>query len=619
MSECDTSRDDLQKEVDGYLVRPLPIPILARKIGRTALSVIGGELPVTVQELAKRAYLYTLDPLRNPVKEVYDASSSVLEMPPMLGIFNDIPTHKMREDEVAAWARAGFSFIVSDAEHRQISGWQGREENAMIARAGMLPVQRLHREAVSQHGDALQLGARATMRPYATKLFEAEQYFDSITFPPGRPGTASKDSRGGYPTRLGDRTLCFTPNSLRASESETQGWLQFETSEYILNAEIRDSVLDLMCRQGPGRAVGFVGPFDAVMRDGIHPSMSSGMNQLFQEAARRGVVMGRVCGSGVISDPSDIEDAIVEAIQQGSRLISVHRFTSDLPFFGARAVAEPFWRGTGEQEGRAEAWVAVCGEEIGKGALRTLVDLVKLSLSRTASSSATWYLSEFTDIDCLGHRQMDFAAARKSSALGVCHIDDLLKERIALVESLDAPREALPLDAVYFLAPSLENMDRLVEELSTKSAKYRSSHIFFSHRLEDLMLQRLAESLEAVSKISTFSELNLSMLAYDDHSFHMQDHGDSLKGLLGIASQEAFDWKRAGCCLATLFATLGQEPRVLCATPGGNEGHCERLAREVCIRLEEMEARGGAPWRSRASSETCSLLIVDRAAGCCLL
>ena len=235
MSERDTSRDDMQKEVDGYLVRPLPIPILARKIGRTALSVIGGELPVNVQELAKRAYLYTLDPLRNPVKEVYDASSSVLEMPPMLGIFNDIPTHKMREDEVAAWARAGFSFIVSDAEHRQISGWQGREENAMIARAGMLPVQRLHREAVSQHGDALQLGARATMRPYATKLSEAEQYFDSITFPPGQPGTASKDSRGGYPTRLGDRTLCFTPDSLRASESETQGWLQFETSEYILN------------------------------------------------------------------------------------------------------------------------------------------------------------------------------------------------------------------------------------------------------------------------------------------------------------------------------------------------------------------------------------------------
>ena len=234
---------DTQKEgakVDGYLVRPAPAPALAREVGKTALSVVGGELPVPVQELAKRAYLYTLDPLRNPVKQVYDASASVLEMPPLLGIFNDIPTHKMREDEVVAWARSGFSFIVSDAEHRQISGWQGREENAMIARSGMLPVQRLHREAVSQHGDALQVGARATMRPYATTVAEADQYFQAMTFPPGRPGTASQDSRGGYPTRLGDRELCFTPDSLRASESETQGWLQFETSEYILNAALPD-------------------------------------------------------------------------------------------------------------------------------------------------------------------------------------------------------------------------------------------------------------------------------------------------------------------------------------------------------------------------------------------
>ena len=239
MSAPDASPDlntATKKTVDGYLVRPLPEPALARTIGKTALSVVGGQLPVAVHELAKRAYLYTLDPLRNPVKEVYHASASVSEMPPLLGIFNDIPTHKMREDEVQAWARAGFSFIVSDAEHRQISGWQGREENAMIARTGMLPVQRLHREAVSQHGDALQMGARATMRPYGATVAEAEQYFEAMNFPPGRPGTASKDSRGGYPTRLGDRTLCFTPDSLRASEGETQAWLQFETSEYILDA-----------------------------------------------------------------------------------------------------------------------------------------------------------------------------------------------------------------------------------------------------------------------------------------------------------------------------------------------------------------------------------------------
>eukprot|EP00434_Breviolum_minutum_P034281 symbB.v1.2.030335.t1/scaffold3349.1/size58708/3 len=194
----------------------------------------------------------------------------------------------------------------------------------------------------------------------------------------------------------------------------------------------------------------------------------------------------------------------------------------------------------------------------------------------------------------------------------VCQMHDLLSEGIALVECLDSPREALPLDALYFLAPSMENMDRLVEELSSRP-KYRSSHVFFSHRLEDLMLQRVAQSYEAVCRISSFAELNVSTLCYDDRSFQLQDQGDALKQLLGIAPEasEGMEVGQIGSCLATFFASMGQElrePLVFCA---GNRG-CEKLAREVCQRLDEMEMRGGAMWRDKASPETCSLLIVDR-------
>ena len=155
------------------------------------------------------------------MKEVQDATSSVREMPPVLGIFNDIPSHKLREDEVClsnpsthlptlaekssrycaldqhfmlicfcvtscfssqvmAWARAGFSFIVCDGEHSQLYGRYGREQHAMLARAGLLSVQRLHREAVSEHGDAFQLGARATMRPYGTTVEDARQYLRAV-------------------------------------------------------------------------------------------------------------------------------------------------------------------------------------------------------------------------------------------------------------------------------------------------------------------------------------------------------------------------------------------------------------------------------------------------------
>ena len=307
-----------------------------------AIKAIGGERPVSTDELAKRAYEYAKNTRRNPLKEILDAAESYEKTPPLLGIFNDIPRHKLREDEVYAWATAGFSFILNDAEHLQWEGWYGREQNAVEARLGLLPLQRLHREARSSHGDAFQLGARATMRPYATSLREAEEYYRSIQFP--HPGSATPFDRGGYPVRMGDRSVTFTPDSLREAETETQGWLQFETAELILNTSVRDGVLDLMKEQGKNKACGFVGPFDAILRAGAIPEMEQAIGRLFEAAASRGVHMGRVIGSGSVEDPKDIEDAMVEAIELGCRLISIHRFTSNLPLHGAMALTEPFFR-----------------------------------------------------------------------------------------------------------------------------------------------------------------------------------------------------------------------------------------------------------------------------------
>ena len=51
-----------------------------------------------------------------------------------------------------------------------------------------------------------------------------------------------------------------------------------------------------------------------------------------------------VNGSDYISSYKKIEDAIVEALENGARLISVHYLTSDLPYHGAINVATPFFR-----------------------------------------------------------------------------------------------------------------------------------------------------------------------------------------------------------------------------------------------------------------------------------
>ena len=308
----------------------------------TAIEALGGNRPLKTEEFARRAHAHALNPRRNPLKVILDAAPGYEQTPPLLGIFNDIAWHKLREDEVHSWAKAGFAFIVNDAEHMQWEGWYGREQNAIEARLGLLPLQRLNREARSAHGDAFQLGARATMRPYATTLEEAQSYYRSINFPV--PGKASADDRGGYPVRTGDRSMTFTPETLLNAETETQGWLQFETAELIMEEGLRDRVLDLMADQGKNKACGFVGPFDAILREGAIPEMEAAINSLFRAAGRRGIHMGRVVGSGSMEDPKDIEDAMVQAMENGARLLCVHPFTSDLTFRGAMAVSEPFFR-----------------------------------------------------------------------------------------------------------------------------------------------------------------------------------------------------------------------------------------------------------------------------------
>ena len=270
-----------------------------------AIEAIGGSLPLTSEEFARRAYAYALNPNRNALKEVLDQCASVEDTPPLLGIFNDIPWHRFRESEAHAWAKAGFSWVVNDAEHSQWEGWYGREQNAAESRRSALRAAPAPRSTLPP-GDVYQAGARAALRPYSTTCEDAERFFRAVQFflfLDKRPA----DDRGGYPVRSGDRTMMFTPDDLRNAKAETQGWIQFETAEYIMDRSLRDRVLDLMVEQGRNKACGFVGPFDAILREGKIPEINDAVNELFRESAKRGLHMGRVVGSGSMEDPKDIE------------------------------------------------------------------------------------------------------------------------------------------------------------------------------------------------------------------------------------------------------------------------------------------------------------------------
>ena len=316
----------------------------APAVARSALDLVGGTLPVGASEFAARAHAYVMDPCRSTLKAAMDASPSVRESPPFLGIFCDIPWHQLRESEVKLWARAGFAFIIADGEHSAQEGRLGREQFSMLSRHGLTPIQRLHREARSAHGDALCLGARGTMAPYGSNLGHLTEYLQCVDYP--KPGAATPHSRGGYPMRAGDYSVIGTPKALRAAEAETTAWVQFETTEYILDAQLQSRVLETMAAHGPNRTVAFVGPLDAAMTSGhvAGDALAEAMDGVMGAAADKGVWSGRVVAATAPEDPESAYDGFARAIGAGGRMLCPGYLASDLAYYGARAVAAPFFR-----------------------------------------------------------------------------------------------------------------------------------------------------------------------------------------------------------------------------------------------------------------------------------
>ena len=205
----------------------------------------------------------------------------------------------------------------------------------MLQRYGLTPIQRLPREAISAHGDALACGARGTMRPYALTLDDAKIYVEAMDFPTDEiPAHGQRrHARGAYPVRSGDGAMTFTPDSLREAECErTLACLQFETEEYLFDVALRRIVLKVL--QERGNACAFVGALDASMRCGDAARVADGVAELCSEAVEVGVAVGGVVGGDAAN--------VLRHMRMGMRLIAPPVFASDFALHGAVDAAEAF-------------------------------------------------------------------------------------------------------------------------------------------------------------------------------------------------------------------------------------------------------------------------------------
>ena len=321
---------DLTPSTRRLMAPPRLLALAALRTGARASQI--ARRAVSTEVLAERAKLAVLDPHRNGVIEALATPR------PLLGLFNDIPRHQFRESDARAWAVAGFDFVVNDAEHSGNDLLYGREENACLQRYGLTPIQRLPREAVSAHGDALAGGARGTMRPYALTLDDAQTYVEAADFPVSGAEGLRRHARGAFPVRGGDGAVTFTPETLRdAEQGRTLACLQFETEEYLFDEELRRKVLGVLSKRG--NACAFVGALDAATRCGSPDRVADGVADLCADAAGLGVAVGGVVGG---ASPAEVEANMLRHMKLGMRMIAPPVFASDLALYGALATAEPF-------------------------------------------------------------------------------------------------------------------------------------------------------------------------------------------------------------------------------------------------------------------------------------
>lgn len=203
-----------------------------------------------------------------------------------------------------------------------------------------------------------------------------------------------------------------------------------------------------------------------------------------------------------------------------------------------------------------------------------------------------------------------------------CKMADITDEGISLVEDLNKRRQPLPaLEAVYFIQPKRESVQKLKMDLSGKTPLYKKAHVFFSSPIARDLVQAIKSDASVFSRIATLREMNLEYLTIDSQAFST-DNGRALEQLFGEHSEGSRDYDAClstiAARLGTVFASLKEFPiiRYRAARSAAVDSTAAttfrdlvptKLAAAVWDRLQGYKKLPGFP-----QEESCELLIVDR-------
>ena len=208
-----------------------------------------------------------------------------------------------------------------------------------------------------------------------------------------------------------------------------------------------------------------------------------------------------------------------------------------------------------------------------------------------------------------------------------CGMSDLTGAGVSLVENLAQGREPQrSLDAVYFITPTPESVERLCADFAAKKPEarlYRRAHVFFSSPCAPAQLAAVKKCRGLVDALGSLAELNLEYVAKDARTF-ITDQPDALRVFFGAPDPSrdpayAAEAERVAVRIATLLASLGEFPATRHAAAvgsgtGTSSPGASSPAAAVAQRVHRlMLAMRAVPGQTAVpSAPTCDLLVLDR-------
>ena len=112
-----------------------------------------------------------------------------------------------------------------------------------------------------------------------------------------------------------------------------------------------------------------------------------------------------------------------------------------------------------------------------------------------------------------------------------CKMRDIVLEGVTIVEDLGKGRQSLPLEAIYFIAPTDNSVQGIIDDFKdANNPRYTSAHIFFTETCPEKLFNRIANANNLGRRIKTLKEINIAYLPVEMQGFSL-DNRDALAHL----------------------------------------------------------------------------------------